>query len=212
VVTADIIQPADTEIVTHIATTWEIISKKENRTDILHKAFRDENNLIHFEKSLDVVDDGSIFVRATIHYYDVINGVEVVTEPTPFINFNKHGVGYKSSNDIVYTPKVHLVGIENNSGLKQLTFKTSEFTMFSGDDVHFATSWVIKDMSNNEIWSRMLDEDNLLNITIPEPKLTLHKSYYMEVTHHAKNGTSSIPGKKYFTTDTVRLDKDQWLK
>ena len=157
---------------------------------ILIENLKDTYNKLDWFTVVDIKDTELVYARAKYHFS--VDGNEVESEWSRVIPIDGRTSGLKLDANVILTPEVDIEFEE-----EFVTIKTTDFEVFSGPNVHKATTFKIKNSDNEPIFSRESDEDNLLDITIDTP-FKKGKIYNIEAKHINTYNVGSNYGRKLY--------------
>lgn len=177
----------------HIATSYQLsrtFRMDEDPQMLITQNLNDTYNLLDWFTTVDIHDHETVYARAKYHFN--VNGAIVESYWSRVIPVDGRSSGLKLNSNIILTPTVNL-DLQDDL----VTIKTSHFDVFSGPNVHKASSWFINNSDNISVFKREEDEDNLEDIVVNNP-FEMGKMYSLEAKHINTFNVESNYGKKLY--------------
>lgn len=180
------------------ATSYRILSRFDGIEDpsaILAQSIKNQVELDEKVFELDFPEDRLLYVT-TKHHFRVTSGPdmgnEVETEWSSIVPVSKYDNRLKVSDVMVSTPSVFF---REEAGT--MFIETSKFKMYAGPGTHASTTWRIEDSTNNPLYERNQDEDNLTYFEAPF-EVKSGKLYMVKARHTSTTGGNSNYGVEFF--------------
>lgn len=202
-ITLSVVPPAIDDQHEHMATSWKI-SRKADMTDVIEKFIMDTVNKLDYTANYMLADDEAVYVSGEIYVKNLLTGKVIRQGWSKPMLYSSKLRGMRISNTSIITPDLFTnVNIYDISGMDVDIF-TSKFRLYSGAGEHQSTSWFVKDIHGNVIWSRLDDYENKESIIIPE-SVFLGDVFIIEVLHHSTTNTESNPGRITLIKEIAKL-------
>lgn len=173
----------------HVSTTWQVAYDKEC-TNIISEVTSDTSlNIVTLDFTVPI---GEVYwVRAKRHFDD--SNADYWTEAKEVTN-NITNYGLILAEDIFVDSPTVFCDTEALFDESFLSFEIRS-SKFRGNDGHVSTHWIITDSSDNVLYSRLYDTENLLSIEIDKDSgLKTAAQLKINAIHVSSNGIESKPG------------------
>jgi hypothetical protein len=109
--------------------------------------------------------------------------------------------GFTTADTYVARPTLLAPASGEQGVLEQPTLEASAFEVVNGNDEHAATSWRIRDVNGNTVWSVIESSEHLTSIDVPSGYLEEGREYTAQVRYHGEMfGDSAWSTANTFTT------------
>jgi len=188
----------------HISTNWQV-SRVPNFTltnQLIAQSLDDKVNLLEYRPDVDIVTNGSVYARVQYNFLNKIDNTTSSSNWSKIIPINSNQKGIKMSGTVVATPSVKVNIAYNGVDFSNLVLEGSDFLLYTGAGKHQSTTWRIKDIDGNELWSRVDEEVYLTNIEVDSSFLEADKIYLVTAEYNTDVNISSLEGKALLNTNT----------
>lgn len=179
-----------------IATTWELASDS-NFTDILEST-KSDTMLRVYQSDVTVPVDAVVYARAMRHFND--STADYWTDATKMINNEEEYSSMLLSKDVVIETPIIFSNIDELLSIDPtFTINTSKYKGVG--DSHYATHWIIKDGTDNVIFTSLYDTVNKTSIHVTKtPTITSKSILKIYAIHVSAGSVESQPGMYNLTT------------
>lgn len=188
----------------HISTNWQV-SRVPNFTltdQLIAQSLDDKVNLLEYRPDVDIVTNGSVYARVQYNFLNTVDNTKSSSNWSKIIPINSTQKGIKMSGTVVATPSVKVNIAYNGVDFSNLILEGSNFLLYTGAGNHKSTTWRIKDINGNVLWSRVDEEVYLTKIEVDSSFLEANKIYIVTVEYNTDVNISSLEGKALLNTNT----------
>lgn len=190
----------------HIGTRIQIseYTDMDNQELLVDKTYRSPEDILHINIELEIDVEKNLYVRHAYIYRDKTTQEEYGSDTFGFITSiygNQSGV--KLGNNIISTPVVtkSINNASYNTGFIKVDISNYNVLVGSGD--HVSTDWLITTDTNEVLFERLKDKDNLKSILIPADIFKDYKMFIIQARFNSSTNGFSNYGRYYYVTSSL---------
>jgi len=170
-----------------------------NENNILERSLNDTDNLTSY--SYEVPLDTPVYARFRFNYSN-----NTKTDWSRIIVLRDNQSRSINNDNIIQTPGVTVTPITSNGTVISYNITTTPFLVYSGQDTHDTTDWIIRDSLNDIVYENLDNDTDKVLLNIPADTFKEDSVYLVEVIHKALTGAMSEIGSILFRNELVGVN------